>query len=455
VVAARPRRTRRWWPAAGAAALVAGAVVVILIVVLADGGGGPPRPAASVPDSLHATPPSASGDATAATPVPTATTSTTSTVPTARSTTAPPPEPADISRPIVAANKCETVYARDSVVHGITFFHRSISSNPVPIQIIGPPGGDPSGRFALVQRYFDDGRRSTGDEAVVAQDGTTFWVSTFDNGTGVVEWDVGDGSQGYLRSRGLDRDTLVQLAGSLAPRRADATLPGFDYRIGRETPVGLRILHEQMNADVHGTVALSECATVSNGYRYRISAIAGDPVFRFGGVLDRPAPLDVGVRDGTLVVINGLPDPAAPTVDDVVDAAPAAWLELLSRPVFPESPGPRTETIREGADVVVSLVPTDPRVAIGYLVLRLSTRQGVTYLEVDTTEAVLAPDAAFWHTETSIGNDGISTARIGGTLGYRIGDAPIRDPIEVTVSVIDGGGFVLQSTGVIVLVPQA
>jgi hypothetical protein len=38
-------------------------------------------------------------------------------------------------------------------------------------------------------------------------------------------------------------------------------------------------------------------------------------------------------------------------------------------------------------------------------------------------------------------------------LGFRIGEAPLREPFEVTISVIDGGEFVLQTTGVIHLAP--
>jgi hypothetical protein len=47
----------------------------------------------------------------------------------------------------------------------------------------------------------------------------------------------------------------------------------------------------------------------------------------------------------------------------------------------------------------------------------------------------------------------MSTARVGGVLGFRVGDAPVREPFEVTVSVVDGGDFVLQPTGPITLVP--
>jgi hypothetical protein len=82
------------------------------------------------------------------------------------------------------------------------------------------------------------------------------------------------------------------------------------------------------------------------------------------------------------------------------------------------------------------------------------TREGVAFLEVDTADAVLAPDAAFWRTTADPGNDGVTTASVGPVMGLRIGDVASREPIEVTVSVIDGGEFVLQSTGTITLIPS-
>ena len=82
------------------------------------------------------------------------------------------------------------------------------------------------------------------------------------------------------------------------------------------------------------------------------------------------------------------------------------------------------------------------------------TREGVAFLEVDTADAVLAPDAAFWRTTIDPGNDGVTTASVGPVMGLRIGDVARGEPIEVTVSVIDGGEFVLQSTGTITLIPS-
>ncbi len=249
-----------------------------------------------------------------------------------------------ITRPLTDPATCDPVSARETFTEGLTLFARP-STNPVPIQVVADPIDGPVGSFAIVQRFFGDDRRATGDEPVDVG-GITFWISLSDNGNGVAEWDVGDGSFGYVRSRGLDRSALVELLGALEPRAATASIPGFEYAPG----AGEReLLHEQMNTEVAGEVGSSECVVASTGYRYRLSAINGDPVFQYGGVIDRPVPFEVGMSGSTLIVINGVADPSAPTVDGVVEAVPDAWLGLRSRPQWIEQGEGRTEAIREGS----------------------------------------------------------------------------------------------------------
>jgi hypothetical protein len=209
-----------------------------------------------------------------------------------------------------------------------------------------------------------------------------------------------------------------------------------------------------MNTDVVVEVARFECHVAATGYVYTISAVNGDPVFQYGGVIDRPRPLEVGIRNGTLIVIDGFADAEAPTVDDVIDANLMTWLDARSRLGRLAEGGPLVATIDEGVDVVVALVPVDDTAtAKSYLTLRLTIREGVTFLEVDNADAVLAPDAAFWRTHLDGGGGGISTARVGTVNQFRIGDASAEDPINVTIDVIDGGDVVLQTTGPIQLVP--
>jgi hypothetical protein len=388
-------------------------------------------------------------DTTAATTPPTSAPETSRPPSTTTSSTgeAPRTAPASVTRPVTDPSVCVPDSARDRFTEGLTLFARR-SSNPVPVQIVADPDERLVGPFAVVQRFFGDGRTPGFGEQVAIGD-TTFWITLTENGYGAVEWDVGDGSLGSVRSRGLDRNELLDVLGALSPRDPTDEVPGFDVAMVD----GLELLHEQLNTDIDGEVGSSQCDVASTGYRYRISAINGDSVFQYGGVIDRPVPLEVGMRGETLIVIDGVADPSAPTVDDVVEADPDAWLELRSRPQWPEEEDGRTESIGEGAEVVVALLSVDGTTDEGYLTLRLRTQDGIAFLEVDTAEAVLASDAAFWRTEVDPGTGGMSIARVGSTLGYRVGDAPLREPFEVTVSVIDGGEFVLQSTGPITLMP--
>jgi hypothetical protein len=446
-----PRRdsTRRW-VAVTAIGLTAAAAVALAFVVIDDDPGGTLRPADTAPTPTP----------TPTAPAPTNVEDTTertiaATVATAVPTTSGDSAPsAGVMRPIVAAEVCEPISAREGITAGVVTLFARRSNNPIPIQIIGDPTGGPTAAFALVQRFFGDDYRATGQQ-IVDINGTQAHISVYDNDNGLVVWNLVDGSQGYLRSRGLDRDALVEIVAGLTPRADSDPIPGFDYLPHGDTTIQLELLHEQINTDIHGEVAGFECHVSATDYVYRISAIGGDPVYQYAGVIDRSPPLEVGIRDTTIIVINGIADPTAPTVDDVVDADPATWLDLRSRIGRLAEGGPLVAAISENADVVVALVPIDDTAtATSYLTLRLTTEQDVTFLEVDTADAVLAPDAAFWRTEIDGHGGGISTARTGSVMGFRIGDAPVTGPINVTVSIIDGGDFVLQTTEPIQLIPQ-
>ena len=183
---------------------------------------------------------------------------------------------------------------------------------------------------------------------------------------------------------------------------------------------------------------------------YRISAISGDPIFGYGGVIDRSVPLAVGMIDGTVVVIDGRDDPAAPTVSDVVNADQSTWDELLTRTDAPGGTDNSFDVVI-GEPVEVTLLNIDEQVAAGTLVLRVVEEPDVAFLQVDTAGAVLHPDAVLWKVDVQVGG-GLSTTRVGTVHGYRIGDTPFSGEINVEISVIDGGDFTLQTTGPIRLV---
>jgi hypothetical protein len=240
--------------------------------------------------------------------------------------------PGEIVRPIVDANLCAPLSANGGDDTGSTFdlhlFAWPTNAASFPIQIIGDPVSGPTGAFALLQRYPEQvelSQRSTikiGDWNVA--------LSVLGNGNGTALWNLPDGSQGYLRSRGLDHDALVGIISSLTPRDPSAAIPGFDY-----APVSskLQLVVEHLNTHVFGRGATYQCHVAATDFVYRISSLDGDPVFQYALVIDRPVPLEVGYQLGTLIVIGGNDDPTAPRVRDVFNADPQTWSDLLDHPV--------------------------------------------------------------------------------------------------------------------------
>ena len=124
--------------------------------------------------------------------------------------------------------------------------------------------------------------------------------------------------------------------------RLTESIPGFDYTSRAGATIQLELLHEQLNTDIRGEVAGFECRVVATDYVYRISALGGDPIYQYAGVIDRPPPLEVGIRDTTVIVINGLADPTAPTV-----AAARLYRNPPPKmPSFEKIHPPRTDPIR-------------------------------------------------------------------------------------------------------------
>jgi hypothetical protein len=209
-------------------------------------------------------------------------------------------------------------------------FARPTIASSFPIQIIGDPNGGPAAPFALVQRYPD--QLDLGQGETIRINDWDVVLGVFANGNGDARWALPDGGQGYLRSRGLDRDGLIAIVSSLTARDSNAAIPGFDYTPGPTVPPTLQLLVEHLNTSVYGRGAALQCQVVSTNFIYRISTLDGDPVFQYAGVIDRPVPLEVGYKLGTLVVIEGIDDPTAPAVNDVVNTDVATWDNLRTNP---------------------------------------------------------------------------------------------------------------------------
>ena len=63
---------------------------------------------------------------------------------------------------------------------------------------------------------------------------------------------------------------------------------------------------------------------------YRVRAISGDPVYVYFGIVDVSRPYAVGVNGTGAITIEGTPGPTAPTLQQVTNADPATWTQLLT-----------------------------------------------------------------------------------------------------------------------------
>jgi hypothetical protein len=355
-------------------------------------------------------------------------------------------EPEGIMRPVFPPEVCDATFARGNglpLTDDVTFFARP-SDNPIAIQIIGTKETTPAEPFAWVQRSFGDNR-------------DVRELRVLDNGNGDASWDVGDGSQGYIRTRGLDEAQVREIMNALTPMPADAEFPGFvvDSDVWQS-------LHEAMNTGLTGTGARSGCQ-VQNvepeiagvTLQYTVFVVNGDPVLRYGAVIDRPVPLDVAVLGDSVIIVSGFDDPAAPNAADVIEADPDTWASLLGQPDEMQVFGERIEQVGEGDDVVVELRNlTDIEIEASALTLRVVVEEGVSFLEVDFTDVVLHPDAEF----DSFLIDGRlrseSTVTAGSVGGVRISETSPADPFDVSVRITSADGDVLQVTDPIRLVPE-
>jgi hypothetical protein len=183
--------------------------------------------------------------------------------------------------------------------------------------------------------------------------------------------------------------------------------------------------------------------------------VEGDPILQYGAVIDRPVPLEVGYREGSLLVISGPQDPSAPRVADVIDAEPDVWEQLLRQPdQFERDGAQRTESIGNGREVVLDAFDTVGDGVSGSFRLRFVVEDGASFLEVDTVDLVLQPDAVFQVLEIDGRLRAKNTAGVGPTLGQRIADDPLPDPFTVSITITDATDNVLQYTETVRLVPE-
>jgi hypothetical protein len=374
-----------------------------------------------------------------------------------------------ITRPVLRAEECERISADESAGTGpieAVFFRRD---GVFPIQIVGEPNATAADPFALIQRWdevADEPMR--GEISVIG--GVDVAIGTFDNGNGEATWRLPDGSIGYLRSRGFDRADIEAIVGSLRARALDAPIPGFDID---PTQVRFDLLHEQLNTEpVQSFRATSECLFGETGWLYRVSALGGDPLWQHVAVIDRSPPDEVGIVDGTLLVLDGSDDFS---IDDVVQAEFDDWSRLLDQPDYDtqiNTPVDVPIVVGSRDDVELDLFDaTGSELTSGPLLVRLveeidaatGERTGV-FLEIDTSEITLHPDADVEVTNIDGRIRGRVTALVGPVSAQRLpgdgSDPP--DPFELSVRIVDGdpedtsgeGDRILQISPTIRLIPR-
>jgi hypothetical protein len=245
-----------------------------------------------------------------------------------RTTTSSPP----IVRPYLDPAICKPLAATESAYSDYTWvpFARP-SAEPLPILAIGDPASGPTGPFAVVLRYpTQDHANQVSDPAII--NGWAVGIHTFENGNGEAVWNLSDGTQGYLRSRGLDTTALAAIVARLTPRDRSAPVAGFDYAGPPNRPAHLELIAEHLNTGLSGSAATIQCRVETTGFIYRIITIDADPITMFMSVIDSPPPLEVAAAAGRLIIVIGSPNANAPTAAQVSNADPATWSNLLAQP---------------------------------------------------------------------------------------------------------------------------
>lgn len=186
------------------------------------------------------------------------------------------PEPTAITRPYIDPSTCSagtksSYDSRNSDSPSYPFARGREA--PIPIQIIGSPAGGPGAPFAVLLRYFATAPRPQSETMVI--NGVSVGISTFVNGNGAAAWELADGSNAYMRTRGLDKAEIAGIITSLTPRDRAAPIPGFDYQPADST--ALTLVAEAMNTDVGGGLATRFSCTASDGFVYHVDVLAGVP----------------------------------------------------------------------------------------------------------------------------------------------------------------------------------
>jgi len=244
------------------------------------------------------------------------------------------PSAAAVTRPVIDLDSCPWIGASEGAYgpSEITLFARP-SSLPIVRQVFGDPSGSIARPYALVQRYFANVRASdsTSPSGPDVNGHPAYVTSGGGRGAGTLWVLLDDGSELYIRSKGLDPDMLVQLARALVPRPPDSAIAGFDPIDA--LPLGLLLLDETASPIVIDFGPVSTCEPFPGG-QLRAGVMSGDIVSRFGIALDAgtlPLVRDVDA-DTHLFVWGPRPDLLPPAFASLRQATTEEWATLLTGP---------------------------------------------------------------------------------------------------------------------------
>ncbi len=203
-----------------------------------------------------------------------------------------------------------------------------------------------------------------------------------DIGNGEAVWNLPDGSQGYLRSRGLDRADIESIVANLRPRPSDHPIAGFDYDTSETQPARLALVAEE-TTDTLSSSRYSITCRATNGLDVRVAVIADQGVAPYALAIDRHRPAWIVRADGAVYIggiearnAHGSPDPPA---DALTTISPERWQQLRQQP----DSGPHTqaggETTASSQPADASVSPPPPRTFID--------EQGLRCVEYETSTA--------------------------------------------------------------------
>jgi hypothetical protein len=201
---------------------------------------------------------------------------------TAVAATTPPPA---VPAALLAVDGCPTISATDLRTTGSAELFSRATPDGLAVQAVATPAGV-EGPYAAVLRYRSETRNPTfGDRVDVNGREARLFIGPA--GQGQISWILEDGSEAYLRSRGLTADQLLAIANALAPRPTDAAVVGFD--LTDTAPPGFALVAET-TAPLTTRGASTACHP-SNGADLRVGVVDAPIAVQYAiGVDSLPLP---------------------------------------------------------------------------------------------------------------------------------------------------------------------